>query len=135
MDPIHPITPGPPTISSANRPAVQSLERITRERDRPSKDAQERQRRRQQQEGEPERRRLRRRAGTTRTTSPTTADVPTLTCASKPVQSACLQELLRRAGNTTYRGFPLKFPCTLTIIRVGRHGVDSGPTNQTSSRR
>jgi hypothetical protein len=49
MDPIHPITPGPPTISSANRPAVQSLERITRERDRPSKDAQERQRRRQRE--------------------------------------------------------------------------------------
>jgi hypothetical protein len=45
MDPIHPITPGPPTVSPANRPAVQRLERITRERDRPSKDAQERQRR------------------------------------------------------------------------------------------
>jgi hypothetical protein len=45
MDPIHPITPGPPTISPANRPAVQRLERITRERDRPSKEAQERQRR------------------------------------------------------------------------------------------
>ena len=49
MDPIHPITPGPPTISAASRPAVQSLERITRERDRPSKDAQERQRRRQRE--------------------------------------------------------------------------------------
>ncbi len=47
MDPIHPITPGPPTVSPASRPAVQRLERITREGDRPSKDAQERQRRRQ----------------------------------------------------------------------------------------
>jgi hypothetical protein len=46
MDPIHPIAPGPPTISPASRPAVQRLERITRERDRPSKDAQERERRR-----------------------------------------------------------------------------------------
>jgi hypothetical protein len=45
MDPIHPIAPGPPTISPANRPAVERLERITREGDRPSKDAQERRRR------------------------------------------------------------------------------------------
>jgi hypothetical protein len=45
MDPIHPIAPGPPTISRANRPAVDRLERITREGDRPSKDAQQRQRR------------------------------------------------------------------------------------------
>jgi hypothetical protein len=41
VDPIHPITPGPPTI----RPAVLRVERVTRERDRPSKDAQQRQRR------------------------------------------------------------------------------------------
>jgi hypothetical protein len=45
MDPIHPIAPGPPTISPANRPAVERLERITREGDRPSKDTQERRRR------------------------------------------------------------------------------------------
>jgi hypothetical protein len=43
VDPIHPIAPGPPLIST--RLPVQPLERITRERDRPSKDAQERRRR------------------------------------------------------------------------------------------
>lgn len=46
MDPIHPITPGPLPVSQALRPAVPRLERITREGDRPSKDAQERQSRR-----------------------------------------------------------------------------------------
>jgi hypothetical protein len=45
MDPIHPIAPGPPRISPAARLPVDPLERISRERDRPSKDAQQRQRR------------------------------------------------------------------------------------------
>jgi hypothetical protein len=43
VDPIHPIAPGPPSISQ--RPPVEPLERITRERDRPSRDAQQRKRR------------------------------------------------------------------------------------------
>jgi len=45
MDPIHPIAPGPPRISPAARLPVDPLERITRERDRPSRDAQQRKRR------------------------------------------------------------------------------------------
>ncbi len=45
MDPIHPIAPGPPRISPAARLPVEPLERITRERDRPSKDGQQRRRR------------------------------------------------------------------------------------------
>jgi hypothetical protein len=46
MDPIHPIAPGPPRISPAARLPVDPLERISRERDRPSKDSQQRGRRR-----------------------------------------------------------------------------------------
>jgi hypothetical protein len=42
MDPIHPIAPGPPLI--ATRLPVEPLERISRERDRPSKDSQRRRR-------------------------------------------------------------------------------------------
>ncbi len=45
MDPIHPIAPGPPRISPAARLPVDPLERISRERDRPSKDARQRARR------------------------------------------------------------------------------------------
>ncbi len=45
MDPIHPIAPGPPRISPAARLPVDPLERITRERGRRSKDAQQRKRR------------------------------------------------------------------------------------------
>jgi hypothetical protein len=45
VDPIHPIAPGPPTIPSSAAPAVERPERITRERDRPSRDRQERGRR------------------------------------------------------------------------------------------
>jgi hypothetical protein len=37
MDPIHPISPGPPAISRGSVP-VERLERITRERDRRHKD-------------------------------------------------------------------------------------------------
>jgi len=43
VDPIHPIAPGPPSVSPATRP-VAPLERITRERDRPSRDRQQRRR-------------------------------------------------------------------------------------------
>jgi hypothetical protein len=42
VDPIHPIAPGPPSLSPAARLPVERLERISRERDRPSKDAQQR---------------------------------------------------------------------------------------------
>lgn len=42
MDPINPITPGPLPIAQL---PVEPLERITRERDRPAKDAQQRRRR------------------------------------------------------------------------------------------
>jgi hypothetical protein len=40
MDPIHPIAPGPPLITT--RLPVEALERISRERDRPSKDSRRR---------------------------------------------------------------------------------------------
>lgn len=46
MDPIHPIAPGPPLIPRGTRP-VERLERISRERDRPARDGQERRRREQ----------------------------------------------------------------------------------------
>jgi hypothetical protein len=39
MDPINPIAPGPPRISPAAGLPVDPLERISRERDRPAKDA------------------------------------------------------------------------------------------------
>ncbi|MGD0453624.1 MAG: hypothetical protein ABSB69_08495 [Solirubrobacteraceae bacterium] len=55
MDPIHPIAPGPPRISPAARLPVEPLERISRERDRPSKDAQQRPRREPPPAPEPER--------------------------------------------------------------------------------
>jgi hypothetical protein len=53
VDPIHPIAPGPPSVSP--RLPVQPLERISRERDRPSKDQQQRRRREPPPEPEPER--------------------------------------------------------------------------------
>jgi hypothetical protein len=46
MDPIHPITPGSSPIERLGRLPVQAPERITRDRDRPSRDG-GRQRRRQ----------------------------------------------------------------------------------------
>jgi hypothetical protein len=55
VDPIHPIAPGPPLISPATRPPVQRLERVTRERDRPSKDPQQRRRREPPPPAPPER--------------------------------------------------------------------------------
>jgi len=55
VDPIHPIAPGPPRISPAARLPVEPLERISRERDRPSKDAQQRPRREPPPAPEPER--------------------------------------------------------------------------------
>ncbi len=45
MDPIQPITPGPSPMSQIARLPVEPLERIARDRDRPSKDAQQRRRR------------------------------------------------------------------------------------------
>jgi hypothetical protein len=44
MDPIHPIAPGPPAIVPG-APPVQRAERISRERDRPSREREERRRR------------------------------------------------------------------------------------------
>jgi hypothetical protein len=55
-DPIHPITPGPPAISRTGRLPVERLERIARERDRPSAEQRERKRRQQPPAGELERR-------------------------------------------------------------------------------
>jgi hypothetical protein len=46
VDPIHPIAPGPPAIRRNGTAPVQRLERISRERDRPSAEEQERKRRR-----------------------------------------------------------------------------------------
>jgi hypothetical protein len=45
VDPIHPITPGPAPVARGRLP-VQPLERITRERDRPSREQQQQRRRR-----------------------------------------------------------------------------------------
>jgi len=45
VDPIHPITPGPPSVARLESQPVERLERISRERDRPSRDAPERKRR------------------------------------------------------------------------------------------
>ena len=52
MDPLNPIIPGPSAIPRA-APRLERLERITRENDRPRRDAQERKRR--QAPVEPER--------------------------------------------------------------------------------
>jgi hypothetical protein len=56
MDPINPITPGPPPISA--RLPVQPLQRISREHDRPSNEQQGRKRRppREQPDAEVEKR-------------------------------------------------------------------------------
>jgi hypothetical protein len=45
MDPIHPITPGPPAIPGVGSAPVERPQRITRERDRPSKEHEQRPRR------------------------------------------------------------------------------------------
>jgi hypothetical protein len=45
MDPLHPITPGPPALPTRRVPPVDRLARITREGDRPSQEAEERRRR------------------------------------------------------------------------------------------
>jgi hypothetical protein len=42
VDPIHPIAPGPAPTVRAGRVPVQRVERITRERDRPSAEERER---------------------------------------------------------------------------------------------
>lgn len=60
MDPIHPIAPGPAPTARAGRVPVQRVERITRERDRPSAEEREREQRKgarpqpQQRDGEDE---------------------------------------------------------------------------------
>ena len=46
MDPLHPITPGPPAVPT-RVPPVDRLVKVTREGDRPSRDAEERRRRAQ----------------------------------------------------------------------------------------
>jgi hypothetical protein len=56
MDPIHPITSGTHAVSRTQRPPVERLERISRERDRPSQDPRARKRRQSAPApGEPER--------------------------------------------------------------------------------
>jgi hypothetical protein len=56
VDPIQPIMPGPPPISQIDRSPVEPPQRMARERDRPSKDTQQRARREpQEQEQELER--------------------------------------------------------------------------------
>jgi hypothetical protein len=54
VDPIQPITPGPSPMSQIARMPVEPLERIARERDRPSQDAQQRKRREPPPESAPE---------------------------------------------------------------------------------
>lgn len=49
MDPLHPITPGPPAIPT-RVPPVDRLRPVSRERDRPS--AEERERRRRERRGQ-----------------------------------------------------------------------------------
>lgn len=44
MDPIQPIAPGTSAISRMERPPVERLEKITRERDRPSREGRGRKR-------------------------------------------------------------------------------------------
>jgi len=51
MDPLHPITPGPP-IPTHRVPPVDRLRKISREGDRPPRDAEE-ERRRRARESEP----------------------------------------------------------------------------------
>jgi hypothetical protein len=46
MDPLHPITPGPPAVPTRRVPPVDRLAKITREGDRPARDAEEERRRR-----------------------------------------------------------------------------------------
>lgn len=48
MDPLHPITPGPPAVPTRRVPPVDRLAMITREGDRPARDAEERRRRARQ---------------------------------------------------------------------------------------
>jgi hypothetical protein len=55
VDPIQPITPGPSPMSQIARLPVEPLARVARERDRPSRDAQQRRRREPPAEPEPER--------------------------------------------------------------------------------
>jgi hypothetical protein len=54
MDPIHPITPGPPAIAPASRLPVDPPQRISRERDRPARDDQRGRAREQPPDPQPE---------------------------------------------------------------------------------
>jgi len=45
VDPIHPITPGPPAVPRAGIPPVERLPKIARDRDRPSREPSDRRRR------------------------------------------------------------------------------------------
>jgi hypothetical protein len=42
MDPLHPITPGPPAMPTRRVPPVDRLARITRDGDRPGRETEER---------------------------------------------------------------------------------------------
>lgn len=54
MDPIHPIAPGGPFIPRSGLVPVERLERVSRERDRPSHERDGRKRRERAEDGGPE---------------------------------------------------------------------------------
>ena len=54
MDPLHPITPGPPAVPTRRVPPVDRLMKISREGDRPARDEQEERRRRARESEPPE---------------------------------------------------------------------------------
>jgi len=53
MDPLHPITPGPPPVPTRRVPPVDRLVKVTREGDRPARDEEERRRRGQRSQQPP----------------------------------------------------------------------------------
>ena len=52
MDPLHPISPGPPAVPTRRVPPVDRLVRISRDGDRPEQEAEERRRRARQRRAE-----------------------------------------------------------------------------------
>ncbi len=54
MDPLHPITPGPPAVPTRRVPPVDRLVKINREGDRPPRDAEEERRRRARESHPPD---------------------------------------------------------------------------------
>jgi hypothetical protein len=54
MDPLHPITPGPPAVPTRRVPPVDRLVKISRDGDRPPRDAEEERRRRARESKPPE---------------------------------------------------------------------------------